>query len=63
VSLTGVNQQPPTTQNSISLSNQELQHLKGVKTNQSTDFASLHNQSVSASLNPSKQMVHLNSKF
>lgn len=58
VSLNQIN----TTQNSIQLSSNELQHLKGVKTNQSTDFASLHNQSVSAS-NPGKQMVHLNSKF
>jgi hypothetical protein len=58
VSLNQIN----TTQNSIQLTNNELQHLKGVKTNQSTDFASPHNQSVSAS-NPGKQMVHLNSKF
>ena len=47
------------------MSNQELQQLKnvgGVKTNQSTDFASLHNQSVSAA-NPNKNNVQLNSKF
>lgn len=46
---------------SVQMSNQELQQLKnGVKTNKSTEFASLHNQSIS---NAAKNNVQLNSKF